>query len=125
MKERTKAFGIDVDLQYPVAAVSQSQFEFGVHARHPPETFESAGDKDLFWMNELLGEDQARGRSLHHDLRTHLQDLASVDRFQAPFLKVFARPANEDVARLLEMPRRQADQLHALAHGGDPGRTAT
>jgi osmoprotectant transport system ATP-binding protein len=30
--------------------------------------------------------------------------------------ELFAHPATEDVARLLEMPRRQADRLHAIAH---------
>jgi osmoprotectant transport system ATP-binding protein len=35
--------------------------------------------------------------------------------------ELFARPATEDVARLLEMPRRQADQLHALAHAAQIG----
>jgi osmoprotectant transport system ATP-binding protein len=40
--------------------------------------------------------------------------------------ELFARPASDDVARLLEMPRRQADRLYAMAHaapgsGGTPG----
>jgi osmoprotectant transport system ATP-binding protein len=34
-----------------------------------------------------------------------------------PPAELFARPANDDVARLLEMPRRQADRLYAMAHG--------
>ncbi|MDH3519319.1 MAG: ATP-binding cassette domain-containing protein [Myxococcales bacterium] len=37
-----------------------------------------------------------------------------------PPAEIFARPASELVARLLEMPRRQTDRLHALAHPDAP-----
>jgi osmoprotectant transport system ATP-binding protein len=35
--------------------------------------------------------------------------------------ELFAAPADEVVARLLETPRRQADRLHAMAHTAGPG----
>ncbi|MBW2696870.1 MAG: ATP-binding cassette domain-containing protein [Deltaproteobacteria bacterium] len=38
-----------------------------------------------------------------------------------PPSELFAHPATDDVARLLEMPRRQAERLHALAHGASAG----
>jgi osmoprotectant transport system ATP-binding protein len=34
-----------------------------------------------------------------------------------PPAELFARPASDDVARLLEMPRRQAERLHAMMRG--------
>ena len=37
-----------------------------------------------------------------------------------PPAELFARPASDVVERLLDMPRRQADRLHAMAHGETP-----
>jgi osmoprotectant transport system ATP-binding protein len=36
--------------------------------------------------------------------------------------ELFAHPGSDDVARLLEMPRRQSERLQALAHGADDSR---
>jgi osmoprotectant transport system ATP-binding protein len=38
-----------------------------------------------------------------------------------PPAELFARPASDDVARLLETPRRNADRLYAMAHASSEG----